>query len=113
MNISSLFFPRSDDKRESDLFDSLNKFYIEVKSILNRGASFDDNIDCRLVSFTSNAVATNDTEVTHTLGKIPSGYIIYSQDKAGSLYLGSGTWTATKIYVASDVASVAFKIIAI
>ena len=54
-----------------------------------------------------------DTEDTtaHTLGKVPTGFFVISQDKAGSLYDSGTAFTATNIFTKCDVASVTFKII--
>lgn len=115
MNISSMFFPQPTNDKEKNFYEILNKFYLEVKSILRNGIRFEDNADCRLVTFTSNGTANTETEVAHTLGKVATGYIVYAQDKAGSLYTSTGgtAWTTTKIYLKCSVSSVTYKIIVI
>lgn len=82
-----------------------------LAAILNRGITFDDNLDCVLVTVTSHATPGTEFSVTHSLGKIPTGRIIYAQSKAGSLYAGATSDTATTMYFKSDASSCAFKII--
>ena len=111
-SISSLFLPKSEDLKERQLFEAINKMYIELKTILNGGIRFDDNFDACMVTFTT-STADAQVEVTHTLGKVPAGYIVYAQDKAGSLYTSTGgtAWSTTKLYLKCSIASVTFKII--
>ncbi len=104
-------FPQPRDMKEADIFNTLTDFHNRLVAILNRGIKFSDNVDCVLVTLTSSATPDDSNTVDHTLGKIPVGYIVYSQDKAGSLYLGGTAWTTTNIYLKCNVASVAYKII--
>jgi hypothetical protein len=103
------------DQKEIDLLRTLNRLVDNLRTILDRGVQFEDNIDCRMISFTSNASPNTEDTVAHTLGKTPQGYIIYSKDKAGDLYTSTGgtAWDATNMYLKCTVASVAFKIIVI
>jgi hypothetical protein len=107
----SIILPQPKTDQERNLFQSLGMFITNMHAILNGGISFGDNVDCSLVTFTSSATPDEENTVGHTLGKIPTGYIIYSQDKAGSLYDSGTTFTATNIYTKCDVASVTFKLI--
>lgn len=108
---SSVQFPMAKDKRDIDLFNALQDFHTVIISILNRGIKFSDNVDCVLVSFTSNGVANTEDAVSHTLGKVPTGFIVYRLDKAAVVYDSGTTWTTTNIYLKCNVASVAYKII--
>jgi hypothetical protein len=104
-------FPQPRDMKEADIFNTLTDFHNRLVAILNRGITFTENVDCVLVTLTSSATPDDSNTVNHTLGKIPNGYIVYYQNKAGSLYDGGTTWTNTAIYVKSNIASVTFKII--
>lgn len=111
------FFPaifRKDapDIREFDrqLLQILDEWNQNLRAILERGISRDDNIDDAEVEFTSNAVADTEDTVAHGLGKVPSGFIVVNKDKAGVLYDGGTTWTSTNIYLKSNVASTTYKI---
>jgi hypothetical protein len=97
-------------KFDQDLLNTLNEISRNLDSILNRGISFDDNVDARRVTVTSHGSPGTEFSVSHELGKVPIGRIIYSQSGAGSLY-DSGTNDATTMYFKSDAASVTFKII--
>ena len=107
----SVIFPKPRDSQETDLYSLLQRFANDVCKILNRGIIFEDNIDCVLVTLTSSATPDVENTVAHTLGKVPKGYLVYGQDKAGSLYKGTTTWTNSNIYLKSNVASVTFNII--
>jgi len=68
-----------------------------------------ENMSGEFHAFTT-AGANTEVVVPHTLGAIPVGRIVISQDKAGSLYSSTTAWTSTNIYVKCDVATVTFKI---
>ena len=57
-------------------------------------------------------VANTEDTFSHSCGVTPIGYIIVSQDKAGSLFPGHDrvAWTASNIYLKCSVASVTFKL---
>ena len=68
-------------------------------------------LDVNEYSFTSNGVADTEETIKHGLSRVPTGYIVVSQDKAASLYKGSTAWTNEIIYLKSSVASTAWKIL--
>jgi hypothetical protein len=107
----SIIFPNPRDQHEEDLYNSLREFIDDVTKILNRGILFSDNMDARLVTFTSNATPDTEDTTAHGLGRVPTGFIVYSQNKAGSLYNGGTAHNATNIYTKCNVASVTFKVI--
>lgn len=82
-----------------------------LAAILNRGISFDDNMDTREILFTSSGVANTENTVAHTLGKIPSGYFVVSLNKAAIVYDGGTTWTASNIYLKVNTATTVVRII--
>lgn len=104
-------FPQPRNSWEMDVLKTLQDFFNRIVAILNRGITFTDNVDCVLITTTTSATPDAENTVGHLLGKIPSGYIVYSQDKAASLYLGTTAWTSSNVYLKSNVASVTFKII--
>lgn len=97
--------------RDTDLNRVLNDLIIELRQILNNGVRFEDNHDAKIVNYTSNATPDTEDTLAHTLGKIPTGYIVCGKNKAGIIYDGSTSWTATNIYLKCDTASVTFKLI--
>jgi hypothetical protein len=104
-------FPQPRNSWEIDVLKTLQDFFNRIVAILNRGITFTDNVDCVLITTTTSATPDAENTIAHTLGKIPSGYIVYSQNKAASLYLGTTSWTSTNIYLKSNIATVIFKII--
>lgn len=96
---------------DKDLCRELDGAQKSLDAILNLGIRFEDNVDCRIVSFTSNGVANTEDSVAHTLGKVPVGYITVSVDKASIIYAGGTAWTTTAIYLKNSAATVACKII--
>lgn len=96
---------------DDDITKVLDENQQNLDAILNRGIKFADNIDCVFVSFTSSATPDAENTVAHTLGKTPTGYIVYSKNKAGDIYDGTTAWTASNIYLKVNVASVAVNII--
>jgi hypothetical protein len=95
---------------EKDLLKNLNDRDQNLESILDGGISFDDNVDCVFVSYTTNAAPNTQDSVAHTLGKIPIGFIVISLDKAGIIYK-SAAYTATNLLLKCNVASVAATLI--
>lgn len=104
-------FPQPRNPWELDVLKTLQDFFNRIVAILNRGITFTDNVDCVLITITTSATPDAENTVAHTLGKVPTGYIVYSQDKAASLYLGTTAWTSSNVYLKSNVASVTFKLI--
>jgi len=111
MNIKNWIFPQATNDQEKMVFKILDEVLRSIKSVLNGGIRFEDNFDNRLLTFTSNATPDTETVVAHTLGKIPVGIIVYSQNKAGSLYNSNNDHTTTAIKIKCSVASVTFKVI--
>jgi hypothetical protein len=64
------------------------------------------NLDARYIVQTSGAADAQNTWA-HGLKRIPLGYIVCSQDKAGSVYIGTTAWDTTNIYLRVNVATVA------
>lgn len=96
---------------DKDLCRELESLLRSLDGLLNMGLSFADNCDCRLVSVTSHVTPGTESSVVHTLGKIITGYIVYGQNAAGSIYDGSTANTATTAYFRSDVSAKVFKLI--
>lgn len=69
-----------------------------------------DNMFGVWASYTTNASANTEDAITHNLGVVPVGYLVFSQDKAASLYKSTSAWTTTQIFLKCSTASVAVKI---
>ena len=111
MNIKNWIFPQATNDQEKMVFKILDEVLRSIKSVLNGGIRFEDNFDNRLLTFTSNAIPDTETVVAHTLGKTPVGIIVYSQNKAGSLYNSNNAHTTTSIKIKCNTASINFKVI--
>ena len=112
-NFPAIFTENQRDMRpfDRDLINVLGNWGLVLKAILDRGISFDDNIDIRRVSVVSHGTPGTEVSVAHTLGKVPVGYIVYGQTAAGSVYDGTTTNTATTLYLKSDASSATFRLI--
>lgn len=105
-------------KNPEDYVFDLDKDMRNLGNLVNGRVRFGDgvdgargeNISGEFQVFTSDGVADAENTIAHTLGAVPIGYIVLNQDKAGSLYDSGTAWTATNIYLKSDVASVTFKV---
>jgi hypothetical protein len=94
-----------------DLFTSLGGWASVLQAILDRGIVLEDNVDCRVVSFTSSATPDAENTVAHDLGKIPLYFVVGDIDKAAIVYKGTTAFTKTNVYVKVNVASTAVKLI--
>jgi len=82
-----------------------------LDSILNGGITFEDNMDCKVIDYTSNGVADTEDTVAHGLGKVPTGYIVASVDKAGIVYKSGTAHTSTNLFLKCSAATTAVKLI--
>lgn len=67
-----------------------------------------------VIIYSSNATANTEDSVEHSLKRVPTGFLVISQDKAGSVYTnysGMTTWTNSKIFVKSSAASLTAKLL--
>lgn len=112
-NFPALFTEQFDKLRtfDKDLLTALSNWAMVLKSILDGGISIDDNMDVSRETIVTHATPGVEFAVTHGLGKIPVGYIVYGQEAAGSLYDGTTTNTNATLYLKSDVSSKTFKIL--
>lgn len=90
---------------------TLDEAFQRLREILNKGLLFADNFDAYIATITTDATPGLETAITHGLKRVPSGYLVMSRDKAAIIYDGASAWTATTLYIRSDVASVTAKVI--
>ena len=69
-----------------------------------------ENIDMYIVDGVTNAIASEDTEITHDLLKIPNFYTILTQSASGGFYEGSGTNSESSFFIKCSVAGANFTI---
>lgn len=95
---------------EKHLEEELTNYSLELSKVLNSGLKFADNFNMQIKSVTTDGSAGTETAVAHTLKRVPSDFLVGSQDKAGTIYKGTTAWTATNIYIRGSVASISANI---
>ena len=83
----------------------------ELASILNKGLGFTDNWNGQAVTFTSHVTPDTEDSVAHSLGRVPTGFLILNRDKAGIVYQSGTAWTTSAIFVKTSVASMTTTIL--
>lgn len=91
------------------LLQVLADWQFSVKSILDHGISFQDNVDIASITFTSSGTPDAENAVAHTLGKVPTGFLIYDLNKGAVVYKGTTAWTKTTIYLKVNTATTVVK----
>lgn len=66
-----------------------------------------DNIDGAWGKIADTGIADTQFTVTHNLLRVPVGFHVVRQSKAGSFYDSGVTWTNTQIFLKCNVANVA------
>lgn len=66
-----------------------------------------DNVDGNFGITSDTGVADTQFTVTHNLNRIPIGFHVVRQNKAGSFYDSGTAWTTTHIFLKCNVANVA------
>jgi hypothetical protein len=66
-----------------------------------------DNIDGNFGTTSDSGVADTQFVVTHNLNRVPIGFHVVRQNKAGSFYDSGTAWTTTQIFLKCNVANVA------
>jgi len=94
---------------------SLEQAWIKLRRMLENNLSFGDgtnpdNLAGQWKNYTTNAVADTEDAVSHTLSRVPIGFLVFSASKAGILYKGSTAWTSTSIFLKCSAASTVVRI---
>ncbi len=69
-----------------------------------------DNIDGVWATPVTPGVANTDFTVTHNLGRIPSGFLVFNKSAACDVYQGSVAWTTSQITLRATVVGVTVKL---
>jgi hypothetical protein len=102
-----------------DRFRQATKKYVErLANILNGQISFGngtalDNMQGRWINVITPVAPDTDFTVTHSLGRIPVGFITIRTDKAGVIYLGTVAATAQDLTLKCSTASTTIRIFVI
>lgn len=68
-------------------------------------------VKCQYVDVTTHVTPDTEFSVNHGLGSVPTGYIVISRDKAATIYDSTTAWTIENIYLKSNVATVAIRLL--
>ena len=100
-----------------DLQTQVDKLFTCLQGRVSFGTGVDgvsgQNLEGEWQAFTVSAGANVEFNIAHTVGSIPLGYIVISQNKAGNLYQQANTgtaWTTTQISLKSTVDAVTYLI---
>ncbi len=86
--------------KTSEEFQRFVSIYLaELGGVVNGKLEFQENIKSQVVRVSFSAGAT-DLAVPHSLGRIPTGYMVTRLDSGGvGIYDGDQAWTDTTIYL--------------
>lgn len=76
----------------------------DVESQINGNLDFTANIRCKLIDYTF-LLANTEYGISHSLRKIPTGYILVNTNVATVLYNGGSTNTDSVIYLKVNTAA--------
>lgn len=76
-----------------------------IKYINHLETALEKAHEINAITFTSSATPDAENAVTHSLGRVPSGFTTTSMNKAASVYMSATPPTATTIYLKVNVAS--------
>lgn len=77
----------------------------QVIQALRRRLTFDENVQCQIITIADTGPALTPLTVTHKLGKVPLGYIV-NLDKHGSTRdVNRVAWTTTQMQLEFSVAN--------
>ncbi len=93
-----------------ELGEALLKYSTKLGDIINGGLRVSENLDVQIKTITIAAADTEET-VSHTLKRIPAGYLVIGIDKAAIIYDGSTAWTATNLYIKTNTADTTVKLL--
>lgn len=88
----------------------IDLFGQDVVRAVNGDLDFDTNFNAREVTFTFTAADTN-TSIGHSLGRVPSRYILTSSTAAMSLYAATAASTSSTMFLRSSAIGVATVLI--
>lgn len=86
-------------KSLDDVVRFLSQAMSNISQILTNRVSFTDNIDAQVLDI---EITQSNQQITHTLGRVPIGFIVLSKTSAEEIYRGSVEWTDKHIYLSSS-----------
>ena len=102
---------RPETEFDKNLEQELLSFSIELSNILNGGVNFPDNFDAEILSVADSGTANTEFTVSHTLKRVPIGFIVLNINKAGVVYDSGTAWTTSAIYLKCSTANTVIKLL--
>lgn len=99
-----------DRLEEKELKKHLAIFAEQLLQALNGNLDFATNFNCKLLSITFSAAGT-DTALPHGLGRVHTGYIVYSRSAGIVIYDGAQASTSTTLYLRATATGTASLIV--
>ena len=96
---------------DKTLQESLHRYSTDLSDLLNGGIRFADNFDAEIITVADTGLANVEFTTAHTLKRVPTGFIVLNNNKAGIVYDSGTAWTSTAIYLKCSVASCTIKIL--
>ncbi len=93
-----------------NLNESLMKYSIKIGDIFNKGFKIEDNFNANIVEVNF-PIANSEVSITHTLNRIPKGFLALNINKAATIYDSGTTWTISEIYVKASTAATTAKLL--
>ena len=93
----------------SRLLSALDTILRQILKTINRGIEF-NNLLAYHVTISDTGLADTEITVTHSLGFVPSRYVVTQRSKACIVYDGSTPWTTEAIYIKCNAANAAVTI---
>lgn len=87
------------------LIRTLRKFIDDTVYTVNNGIRIDQNLDADIVTVADTGDADTEFTVSHSLKRVPTGYIVSKNSNGGVVYTGETAWTSTAIYLKNTVAN--------
>ena len=112
MKLPDFSFNETQDNEAKEFFNwvriLVNKGMIAFGNVVD--GNHGENIEGEHQTVADTGVANTEFSVTHTLARIPTGYIVTSNNKAGVVYTGTTAWTSTTVYFRVDAANCAISV---
>jgi len=94
--------------------EEMMRLWYKLATLVNGNIKMsNENMSVVTVAVADTGSADTDFTVTHNLKRTPTGYFVIKTDKACNVYTGATAWTATAIYLKSDVANCAITVMVI
>lgn len=102
--------PEPESNFDRRLANELLSAWSELAGLLNGGLSLADNMRGEVLTVTDSGSANAENTISHTLKRVPTGFIVININKGGVVYDSGTAWTATALYLKCTVANATIKV---